>query len=611
MLLCSALLCAICAHKAHGQLAEIHSTQSPFTEDFDQIGSADTALLPLGWRIGQGSLFTSLPNATSQSGGTTGDGTIQPQLGGHYNFAHGDNATSTDRAVGFLSTNLFSTNRSLLLGLENRSGAPINDAQLSFDVEKYRTGLVGYDMHFLYSFDSTNWTQVPEATVHFNSDSSSLLLHPPLTVSRSISLSSLAIPNQGTLYLRWHYLGSSTNGQALGIDNVRLDFGVAQLLNLWWNGTAGASWDSSTPIWKNTGNDLIAWNDGPLSNAIFSQGASEVAIGSPRQVGRLTFDAGIQKFTLSGAAIEIAGLQGIGIDARSDAEVHGAVMVTASQAWDVRAAVHLSGPLTIEAGKTLTKIGAGTLRLSGPQNIATGAAITVTDGNLRLASNANSLKFNLAGNADELDSRVILESDQDWTALNISIADPGRQGLDLATPATAGAFRSLRIHAPDLQATKSVLHNLIGHARANPNDGIFDSGASTRGAALGVAAMPGGFILIRPTRPGDLNLDGTVTIADFLALAGSFNRTGVTWQEGDINHDTTVTIADFLLLASNFNTTYSGASFPISPEDQANLNAFAAAHGVSLPEPALAGFLLLSAISLLHRPRIKLSLQHS
>src|SRR5207237_9648260 len=91
-------------------------------------------------------------------------------------------------------------------------------------------------------------------------------------------------------------------------------------------------------------------------------------------------------------------------------------------------------------------------------------------------------------------------------------------------------------------------------------------------------------VLIRLTRIGDLNLDGVVSISDFIDLASHFNGPG-TWQEGDLNYDGQVTIADFIDLASNFNTSYSGEVFPISAEDQQTLNAFAAAHGVSVAEP--------------------------
>jgi len=84
----------------------------------------------------------------------------------------------------------------------------------------------------------------------------------------------------------------------------------------------------------------------------------------------------------------------------------------------------------------------------------------------------------------------------------------------------------------------------------------------------------GQYILIRPTRLGDVNLDGSVTIADFIDLASHFNGPG-TWQEGDVNGDGQVSIGDFIDLASNFNTSYSGLSWAIAPQEKAMLAEFA------------------------------------
>ena len=96
----------------------------------------------------------------------------------------------------------------------------------------------------------------------------------------------------------------------------------------------------------------------------------------------------------------------------------------------------------------------------------------------------------------------------------------------------------------------------------------------------------GDHITIRPTRIGDLDLDGAVTISDFIDLASNFNTVGTaTWQEGDLNYDHNVTISDFIDLASNFGATYAGEMLPVSDSDRQMLEAFAASHGVAVPEP--------------------------
>jgi hypothetical protein len=169
-------------------------------------------------------------------------------------------------------------------------------------------------------------------------------------------------------------------------------------------------------------------------------------------------------------------------------------------------------------------------------------------------------------------------------------------------------FRSLRVYADDVPGTKKGLYAAIIHANApgslTPTDGIYDSGlAAHPGAKIGLAVLSeagSSYIFIRPTRVGDLNLDGLVSIADFIDLAAHFNQGG-TWQEGDLNYDGQVTIADFIDLASNFNQNYAGQSSPISPNDQQILSSFAASIGAaSVPEPSMA---LLSLIGIAYSAR--------
>ncbi len=112
-------------------------------------------------------------------------------------------------------------------------------------------------------------------------------------------------------------------------------------------------------------------------------------------------------------------------------------------------------------------------------------------------------------------------------------------------------------------------------------------GGAVYGSFQGIGGLDGDEVLIRYMRIGDLNLDGTVTISDFIDLASHFNTVGgATWQMGDVNYDGSVTISDFIDLASNFNQSVSGVSTPTSEADAAMLAGFAEANGVSaVPEP--------------------------
>lgn len=124
--------------------------------------------------------------------------------------------------------------------------------------------------------------------------------------------------------------------------------------------------------------------------------------------------------------------------------------------------------------------------------------------------------------------------------------------------------------------------------------------ASTPGTALGIAeatdlftTFPATFagqtidnstVLIRYTRWGDANLDGTVDTLDFNSLAANFGRIGQRWSKGDFNFDGIVDTLDFNNLAANF-----GKSV--------------AAPGSLVPEPSLSAAIMLWAGAMLRRKR--------
>jgi hypothetical protein len=76
-------------------------------------------------------------------------------------------------------------------------------------------------------------------------------------------------------------------------------------------------------------------------------------------------------------------------------------------------------------------------------------------------------------------------------------------------------------------------------------------------------------ILVRYTRAGDANLDGTVNLSDFNRLAGGFGATDAYWTQGEFNYDQSVTLADFNLLAGNFGQSVSAAA--AEPDEVAEL----------------------------------------
>lgn len=68
----------------------------------------------------------------------------------------------------------------------------------------------------------------------------------------------------------------------------------------------------------------------------------------------------------------------------------------------------------------------------------------------------------------------------------------------------------------------------------------------------GPAANPAD-VLVRYTRYGDANLDGTVNFNDLLKLSQNYNTSGRNWSQGDFNHDGNVNFNDLLKLSQNYN----------------------------------------------------------
>jgi hypothetical protein len=65
---------------------------------------------------------------------------------------------------------------------------------------------------------------------------------------------------------------------------------------------------------------------------------------------------------------------------------------------------------------------------------------------------------------------------------------------------------------------------------------------------------------------GDLNGDGTVSIADFITLSSNFGKSPASYSDGDVNYDHAVTISDFIDLAANFNKSIADFAAIASPQ---------------------------------------------
>ena len=117
------------------------------------------------------------------------------------------------------------------------------------------------------------------------------------------------------------------------------------------------------------------------------------------------------------------------------------------------------------------------------------------------------------------------------------------------------------------------------------------------------AGLAAGQIEVMYALLGDANLDGKVNGTDFVIMATNFNQSGMSWDQGDFNYDGNVNGSDFVLLADNFNQYASESS--VAATDLAALESFAGANGISVnvPEPGVAGVLLVIGLTGIRKRR--------
>ncbi len=102
-------------------------------------------------------------------------------------------------------------------------------------------------------------------------------------------------------------------------------------------------------------------------------------------------------------------------------------------------------------------------------------------------------------------------------------------------------------------------------------------------------------LLLFYTYTGDVNLDGKVDQTDYYNIIANMGKTGAGWFDGDLNGDGTVSLADFDIVSTQL---AAGAGF--APSLAA---AFGRSYAVAVPEPASLTLLAVGALALLRRRR--------
>lgn len=224
-----------------GQVS-IVSLGTPSTQNF-AIGTTATASLPSGFKIGTN--WSTGLTATTLAYGNTGTGAVTSGSGGGaINWANGITGSSTERAIGFLSSGSYSSPRSIMFAFTNNTGSTITSLDVSWNYEKYRSGSRAFAWSFFHGNTSTAATAATSGDQSYAADlANTTIYNPAQSVSKSFTISGLSIANGSTYYLRWTYTGSggSTNAQGLGIDDFSLIANATTNYSLTYNGNGNTS----------------------------------------------------------------------------------------------------------------------------------------------------------------------------------------------------------------------------------------------------------------------------------------------------------------------------------------------------------------------------------
>lgn len=211
-------------------------------EDFDSIGTDDTASLPAPWKVAHSNgdtpdytLSYALASDSTTQRATNANGSISAFTNtGIYNLGTNDE----DRAVGFVSGRSAYQTCALMVPVKNVSTETLSTLFVSYSVEKWRKG-AGKRLALYSSMNGSAWTAIEgfETTTETDfsegttTDKSAYPLGEALVIDTKAGKFPLSQPvaPQGTFYLGWFYTrpgssGNGTNGQCLGVDDVRIRF---------------------------------------------------------------------------------------------------------------------------------------------------------------------------------------------------------------------------------------------------------------------------------------------------------------------------------------------------------------------------------------------------
>ena len=209
------------------------------TENFDGMWDAATSTatlnMPAGWRIDRQMsaprMVGTYSTAATEVMYTGGVSLASNAKNGTWNF--GSSATPSDRAIGGLSTTVDGGTRciNVMTQLANGGTLPINQLNISYDIEKYRNSDndAGFTVQLYYSADGITWKKAgDDFKTDFPKDDATIGAEvvPITTTTVSNKQLNTAVAVGSSIYLAWNISvssGTSPNkAMGLALDNISL-----------------------------------------------------------------------------------------------------------------------------------------------------------------------------------------------------------------------------------------------------------------------------------------------------------------------------------------------------------------------------------------------------
>jgi glucose/arabinose dehydrogenase len=341
---------------------------------------------------------------------------------------------------------------------------------------------------------------------------------------------------------------------------------VARLLGRQWMTNGGGSWNTSTNWLAGLPNAVGA--DANFLGRVTTPATASVTLDGSKTVGNLRFNNPTHSYTIApgtGGTLTLnSATTGLVQTIRGAHLLSVPVSIAANTNVDIAAGsgLTISVALGVSSGRTLTKIGAGALTLSGPITFTTGSGSTLalSAGDVVLSpGTATAILDNVTTSGGRLDltgNKLLIRGTPIGTLAGSTytgvtgLVQSGRNGEALPHWDGVGIVTSQT-------AATGGNYTSIGVARGSE---VNPQTVSTT-ATWGGQTITGTDTLVMYTYGGDATLDGKINIDDYVRIDQGISAGLTGWFNGDFNFDGKVSIDDYLtVIDANIGT--QGAPFP-------------------------------------------------